>query len=122
MAAVWRPTPGQHVQLHALKAKQHNATLGVVLGPETSPEAADCWAAAERVPVRRADQAQLMCVKAANLRPAPFIVQPVTSSGVKIVGGSRPDAANGGPTGLTGCCCSVSDSGSWRIGYVADLP
>ncbi|KAG1675399.1 hypothetical protein FOA52_012318 [Chlamydomonas sp. UWO 241] len=29
-----------------------------------------------------------------------------TSSGIKIVGGSRPDAANGGPTGLTGCCCS----------------
>jgi hypothetical protein len=110
--AEWRPTPGQHVQLHGLNAKQHNATYGVVLGPEASTEAADCWAAAERVPVRRADQAKLMCVKAGNLRPAPFAVQPVEGKGMGAV--ATRDIAKGERLLLEPPLLSIASGGGIR--------
>jgi hypothetical protein len=83
--AEWRPTPGQHVQLHGLKAKQHNDTHGIVVGSEASPEAAECWAAAERVPLRRGDQKKLLCIKAENLREPVFVVQPVPGKGMGVI-------------------------------------
>jgi hypothetical protein len=56
-----------------------------VVGSEDSPEAAECWAAAERVPLRRGDQKKLLCIKAENLCEPAFAVQPVPGKGMGVI-------------------------------------